>query len=70
MKAKRKAPVVGSRSGAIKAIEINNLTLSIRGGRRIVNIDLEKQGNILGGILFGASMLAISIIIPVLLGGY
>ena len=51
-----------------KVIEVNNHVLSLHGKRKIVNVDLDRQGTIWGGLLMGASILVMSIIIPILLG--
>lgn len=44
--------------------------LKIKFKKHILVIDLERQAMICGGLLMGMSVLVMSIIIPVLLGGY
>ena len=70
MNEKRKAPQVGRPYGAVKAIVIHDHVLIIKGRDRIVKCDLERWFYILGGLAFGAGIMAMSIMIPILLGGY
>lgn len=68
---KKDAMRVG-RPNMAKVISVNNHVLSIHGKRKIVNLDLERQGEIIGGVVgglaLGAGIFLLSIILPILLG--
>lgn len=70
MNEKRKAPQAGRPYGAVKAIVVHDHVLIINGKKRIVKIDGERWFYIFGGLMLGAGIAALSIMIPILLGGY
>lgn len=65
---RNKSAVRVGRLNTAKVISLNNHVLSIHGKRRIVNLDLERQGDILGGLALGVGIFLLSIIIPIMLG--
>ena len=70
MNGKRKAPQVGRPYGAVNAIVVHDHVLIINGKKKIVKIDGERWFDILGGLMLGAGLAALSIMVPILLGGY
>lgn len=69
MNEKRKSRV-GWQTAHGKGISVDNHNLIIRGCGKRIKVDLERVGDIFGGLLMGVTILALSIIIPILLGGY
>lgn len=65
---KKKDAPVGS--GANKTMMVVDHILIVRGKKAIVKCDLERWFDILGGLILGVGLAALSIMIPILLGGY
>ena len=65
---RNKRAVRVGRLNTAKVISLNNHVLSIHGKRRIVNLDLERQGNILGGLALGVGIFLMCVFIPIMLG--
>ena len=70
MNTKKGAVKVGRPFTANKAIVVHDHVLIISGKKKIVKIDGERWFDILGGLMLGAGIAALSIMIPILLGGY
>ena len=74
MRAKERAVQVGRPYTAHQGNGVNNTVFSIRIGKHLVKVEKEiffdRLGDIFGGILLGMAVIAMSIIIPILFGGY
>ena len=70
MKGKGKAERLGRTHSAIKTMVVHDHVLIIRGQKTVVKIDFERWFYIAGGVVFGLGIMALSIMIPILLGGY
>ena len=72
MSNKEKAALDCGPNAAKKESGIRYRTLIVRTKRRVVKLDVEQFGTIIGGIfgglIFGGSILAFSIMLPLLLG--
>jgi hypothetical protein len=69
MNEKRKSRV-GWQTAHGKGISVDNHILIVKVCGKRIKVDLERVGDIFGGLLMGVLILVMSIIIPILLGGY